>query len=191
MEITETLTCSSICQTESPLPCYPVTMAQQDRSERQGKLCGFDKDGSPVFTCGALELPQRCPRCGTSDATEPVEVTAMSNSRIVVGGLKWRTLSLKVPHCKPCSLVIEKAYSRRAILILPAVLFAVGVYEGTQRLVYAYLTFSVTVLATSLFVPQKSNQPKPGVSIRYAGEDRMVITSEHKGWLADLQIFNS
>lgn len=116
---------------------------------------------------------------------------AIGSSRMVFGGVKYEALSLRIPHCKPCSVLVERAYSKRAILMLPALLVAIGVYGATQRLAYGYLTFLAAVLAIGFLVPRKKGQPTAGASVLMAGKGKVLITSEHKAWLADLQILNS
>jgi hypothetical protein len=94
-------------------------MTQQAERELPAKLCGFDKDGSPIFTHGVFALPKRCPRCGSPDATEPIKLSAIGDSQFVIGGVKWKTLSLNVPHCKPCSSIVITEESGRTILMVP------------------------------------------------------------------------
>ena len=144
-----------------------------------------------MFKRGVFVLPDRCPRCGAKGPTEPVEVTTLGNSRMVFGGVKYQKLSLRIPHCKPCSVLVESAYSKRAILILPALLLALGVYGATERLTYAYLMFLASALAIGSLMQRKKGEPSAGVSIVIAGKDKVIVTSEHKAWIADLQIVNS
>jgi hypothetical protein len=169
---------------------YLSTMAQSVPNPPQAKLCGFDSHGSPVFTRGAITLPKMCPCCGSKDVTVLVELTAVGNSRMMLGGVKYEMLTLSVPHCKPCSLLVADAHSKRAILIIPAVLLAFGVYSVTDSVTYAYLTFCVFAIAAGLIVRLTKKHGGPGASYECIRKDKMVFRAKNKTWLAELQRLN-
>jgi hypothetical protein len=75
--------------------------------------------------------------------------------------------------------------------LIPAALSGVAVYVWQENASYALLMALLIVIATSIVAPHKSNRPRAGVAIRTHSEDRVVISSNQKGWLADLQIANS
>jgi hypothetical protein len=155
------------------------------------KLSGFDSYGSPIFTRGAVILPKMCPGCGSKDVPVLVELTAVGNSRVVLGGVKYEKLTLSVPHCKPCSLAVADVHSKRAILVIPAVLLAFGVYSVTGSAIYAYLTFCVFVIAVGLVVRLTKKDGDPGASYECIQKDKMVFRAKNKTWLAELQRLNN
>ena len=170
---------------------YLSNMANSVPNAPPAKLCGFDSYGSPIFTRGAVTLPKMCPCCGSKDVPVLVELTAVGNSRIVLGGVKYEKLSLNVPYCRPCSLVVAEAHSKRGILVIPAALLAFGVYSVTGSLTYGYLTFCIFAIVVGLIVRLTRKHSDTETSYECIQKDKMVFRAKTKTWLAELQRLNS
>lgn len=170
---------------------YLSSMANSVPNAPRAKLCGFDRYGAPILTRGAVTLPKMCPCCGSKDVPVVVELTAIGNSRLVLGGVKYEKLRLSVPHCKPCSLVVTESHSKRAILVIPVALLAFGVYSATGSLIYAYLTFCIFAIAAGVIVRLTRKHGDPQTSCECIQKNKMVFRAKNKTWLAELQRLNS